>query len=269
MRVKSFFKPFFLASVTLTLLIMLPNSLSAQVALAKKNVDTVRIEQIDHTAKMFVESARPLASAALELANKHGWQINYEDPAFLDTQDLQDVTAFVSRIPNPERRVLYPRGGTLETEFPLSDGKPENPAVILQSLIEEHHKKGNPGVFRLKQNGAVLTIIPTAVKDKKGELVTEKPLMGTHISVLIHDGTLEDIVHAITEAVTQTTGTRVGLFDAPINFFFQTKVRLKTSSGTAHDLLQSALDASGYELAWQLRCEPNFCGLNVFFVTKK
>ena len=112
MQVNRFLNRFWL--LIAAFLMMLPESGEAQVALAKKNVDTARIEQIDHKARIFVESARPLASAALELANKYGWQINYEDPYFLDTQDLQDVTAFVSRIPNPEKRVLFPRGGTLE-----------------------------------------------------------------------------------------------------------------------------------------------------------
>lgn len=249
--------------------ITLSSPVIAQVKLAEKNVETARIENIDNKARIVVESGRPLASAALELATQYGWQINYEDPPFLDPQDLQDVTAMVSRTPNPEHRVLFPKGGTLEAEFPLSAGKPENPAHILQSLIEAHHQKGNPGLFRLEQRGSVFTIVPTGVKDKRGQLIDQKSLMDTHISLAIQEGTLEIMVNAITAAVTQTSGTKVGVFTAPINFFYQTKVRLNTNSGTARDLLQSTLDASGAKLAWQLRCDPILCGLNVFFVPGK
>jgi hypothetical protein len=248
---------------------MLSKPVIAQVALAEKNVDTTRIEQIDHKARIFVESGRPLASAALELATKYGWQINYEDPPFLDIQDLHDVTALVSRDPFPKHRDIVPKGGTLEAEFSLSDGKPENPAAILQSLIEAHHQKGNPGLFRLKQSGSVLTIIPTAVKNKKGQLVAQKSLMGTRVSLPIQEGTMMEIATAIMQAVTKSSGTRVGLFTVPLNFFHQTKVRLNTPSGTARDLLQNTLDASGWKLAWQLRCDPILCGLSAFFVPSK
>jgi len=45
----------------------------------------------------------------------------YEDPHFLHAQYLQDVTAFVSLLPNHQKRVPFAVSITLKAQFPLSD----------------------------------------------------------------------------------------------------------------------------------------------------
>ncbi|HVN77555.1 MAG TPA: hypothetical protein VMW38_01025, partial [Terriglobia bacterium] len=130
-------------------------------------------------------------------------------------------------------------------------------------------------------------IIATGAKNKKGQFIDVKPPLDHFISLTFQGGTLDAFVKAIAQAVTQKCDFKLITGMVPINLFLQTSVRVPSmrgtprdfnttdtiqvtsTSGTARDLLQNALDATGRKLAWQLLCEPGLCALNVHPVALK
>jgi hypothetical protein len=200
-----------------------------------------------------------------------GWQINYEDPAFLDINDLVDVTALVSRGPSPARRSIISRGGTLDVQAPLVQGRPDA-TQVLNSLIQAHYGKGNPGVFRVHRRGDVFYIIATGVKGRTGQLRNIQPALDTHVTVPVSKGTLLELVSALFKEL-QLSNSKLGLGIVPRNFFAQTQIQLgpEKRTGTARDVLQNILDASGRKLAWRTGCasDTEDCALHIHFITIK
>jgi hypothetical protein len=248
---------------------LLLSPLIAQIELAKENLDSARIEHFGNMATLTINSGRPLASASLALENKYGLQINYEDPPFLDVQDLHDVTDLVSRSPSPNRRVIVPKGGVLDLKFPISAGMPENPADLLRSLLEAHNQKMNPGIFHIIQHGSTYTIAPQGVQNKKNEFVSQKSPLDTRIDLPILEGNLITIIKMITQKVTISSGVNIVIGMVPDNLFSQTSASLGNYSGTARDLLQSAIDSTGRKMAWRLLCDADGCAFNVHQVSVK
>ena len=77
---------------------------------------------------------------------------------------------------------------------------------------------------------------------------------------------IDAIVEAITQAVSQTSKSKLAPGMDPLNLFRQKKIRVNTTSGVARDLLQNTLDATGRKLAWQLFCGVEMCFLNIHIV---
>jgi hypothetical protein len=241
------------------------------VPVATRNPFTAKLEYALDKVKIIVESPRPLSDAADLFEHKYGWKINYEDPAFLDTNDLVDITALVSRVPSPARRSIISRGGTLEVQAPLVQGKPDA-AQVLSSLIETHNGRGNPGLFRLHRRGDVFYIIATGVKTPTGQLRNIQPALDTNIALPISNGTLLEVVSAVFKEL-QLSNAKVGLGLFPYNFFNQTQIQLAPEklTGPAREILQNILDASGRKLAWRTGCasDNEQCTLHIHFVMIK
>src|SRR6266850_1436693 len=81
-----------------------------------------------------VNSGRPVAEAAWELEKKYGWVITYEDPIYVNSGEIVDVTTQVRRDldhykPGEAPRVFVPKGGELSISFNVNSdtGRPVEP----------------------------------------------------------------------------------------------------------------------------------------------
>ena len=88
------------------------------IAAAAQSPQSGQIIRSGQEAKLTVDSPRPLDSAAITLAQEFGIVMNAEDPQYLYSGDFKDVTAEVSRVPNPRRRILVPKGGKARGAVP-------------------------------------------------------------------------------------------------------------------------------------------------------
>jgi hypothetical protein len=85
-----------------------------------------------------VQDPRPVAKAILELEDRYGWRITYEDPPYMHCSDFTDATDIpwpgvpvqsMSQLQSLQResgarpRDLAPKGGSLT--FTLPSGEPE------------------------------------------------------------------------------------------------------------------------------------------------
>jgi hypothetical protein len=141
--------------------------------------------------RISVEDPRPLRAAVRELELALGYPMNYEDPAYTD-DDVEDQTHRSYRGPG---RLLLPRKGRIDVAVPSST---QVPAKTIQSLIEDHLKRKNPGLFALRPGGPPYTVAPA-----------HNALLDTIISVEPGETTFMGAVLAIAESLTQATGIKV------------------------------------------------------------
>lgn len=141
--------------------------------------------------RITVDEPRPLRAAVRELELALGYPINYEDPAYTD-DDVEDQTHRSYRGPG---RLLLPRKGRIDVAVPSST---QVPAKTIQSLIDDHLKRKNPGLFALRPGGPPYTVAPA-----------HNALLDTIISVEPGETTFMGAVLAIAESLTQAAGVKV------------------------------------------------------------
>lgn len=103
--------------------------------------------------KVSVTDPRPLWAGVRQLEQKYGLQVNYEDPKYSDT-DIVDRSAASYSGP---AHVWIPRVGHIEIVF----GGRETQLEMIESLIQDHHKRNNAGRFQLRNVGTVLSVVPS------------------------------------------------------------------------------------------------------------
>ena len=121
-------------------------------------------QQQNETATISVTDPRPLARAIETLEAHYGWVITYEDPRFVFPGDIEDVTLSVRRDGRTAPKVLIPRGGEFNFQYPTARGAAPNESRLLQQLLNEYHLTGHPGVFRLAQTDGVFTLFRTKAR---------------------------------------------------------------------------------------------------------
>jgi hypothetical protein len=133
-----------------------------------QNPELGRIERSGNEATLIVDSPRPVDSAASTLAAEFGIRVNVEDPTYIFSDDVRDVTASVSRDAKIPRPVLVPKGGHLEVHLTLGpDGMPTNTPGLLRSLVDAANAQF-PFQYRLDVDANWFTIVPTHTRDLLG-----------------------------------------------------------------------------------------------------
>jgi hypothetical protein len=157
--------------------------------------------------ELIVEDPRPLVTAIRTLEAKYGWQINYEDPPYNDPKDLVDRTHPNYRGPH---RAIYPRDGRIEIHYFVSPttGKPESSAKLLEMLVDDHARRGNPGRFQVKVFDGLDSVIPM-----------QGSILDTPITLEEKERTYGETLHAILQELSRVANTRVsGPAMTPVTF---------------------------------------------------
>jgi hypothetical protein len=168
-----------------------------------------RVEISSHEAVLTVDSPRPVDSVAKTLAQRYGIVINSEDPAYLYSGDMKDVTAETVRTMRPGLRVLVPKGGHLEVRFPVTpEGSPQDLRGLLQAVIDAANAQF-PFAYRLDLDGGAYTFIPTTTRDAQGRVIGLPALLDRKITIPL--GTRSIIEHAnlMTDALSAQTGFQI------------------------------------------------------------
>jgi hypothetical protein len=156
--------------------------LCAGAALAQTS-EVGRVERDGREAVLTVEGPRPLDLAAMTIVREFGIPVSCEDPPYVYKDDVKDVTAAVSRVPNLPRRVLIPKGGRLEVRFALrEDGSPEDIRGLLQALVDQADARF-PWAYRLDADRGSFTLVPMKTRDAAGNVVAATPLMDRRVTI--------------------------------------------------------------------------------------
>src|SRR5258708_25860388 len=158
---------------SILLCVLIPAAVYAQ------EPELVRMELTRYTGTLTLDAPRPLDSAAKTLAQHYGIIINSEDPEYLYSDDIKDVTPEVVRTPRPGLRVFIPKGGRLEAEFAVNaDGRPQDAHRLLRTIVDAANAHF-PFAYQLALDGDTFTFVPTKTRDLQGRIVDKPALLDT------------------------------------------------------------------------------------------
>ena len=183
--------------------------LLATASLWAQDPELGRIEIGQYGGTLTVDSGRPFDSAAKTLARRYGILINSEDPEYLYSNDMKDVTAEVARRIRPGMRVFVPNGGRLEVRFPVQpDGSPQDVRGMLQAVVDAANAQF-PFAYRLEVGRDAYTFVPTTTRDVQGRVVSVPALLDRKVT--IRPGVRSIIEHAklMTDSLAVETGFNV------------------------------------------------------------
>lgn len=217
-----------------------------------------------------INSPRPVAKAIEELMDKYGYVITYEDPPYVYSGDLNDVTQQyrkdVKRFP-PESapRLWVPMGGALQVQLP-SDTKPTEQDIqhTLQQLVQSQLDAGQGGGhFVVEEDGSTFHVVPTEVRDVNGNWQNVTSILATPISLANEIRTEDGTIKAVCDAVSAKTGVRLNpVIDSGVVMglvqFGSTPRRysLAAQNEPASSVLMRVFQLMGEKRTWLLYYDP-------------
>jgi hypothetical protein len=234
---------------------------------------TNRLEINADRLDIFVDGPRPVAEAVGLLARQFPYVVTYEDPIFEYSDDLRDVKrdargeAASESVP----RILVPKGSRFSIDYPLSSKTGEPPiTTLLQSVLNASDSSGSGARFRIEQGENVFHIVPTSVRNAVGTWTAVKSILDAPITIRRQESSGSQMLSAICAAVTNATGVRVGIGDAPLNVTMNYRGVLESNGERARDVLIRTLHSIDERFSWLLLYGPSsndrMYYLNVFQV---
>ncbi len=235
-----------------------------------------------------VDEPRPLARAADLLQRKLGVGISYEDPPWIYQGDLVEAANLPSNLEikktSPRFHATVPAVGSLDLSLPfnVASHSISIPAIsVLQDLLSEHVRRGNPGEFKVLTLGGDFSIVPFVARDKVGNsLAVRSPLdFAVSFPNAARDGNAA--LKTLCEAITEASGMRTSANGVP-KLFFTTTVSLNATNEPARDVLVRLLRTLTWpdprqnvvpipKLSWRLLYDPEAQAyfLNIGLVLKE
>jgi hypothetical protein len=205
-----------------------------------------------------VNDPRPVAAAIFQLIKEYPTVISYEDPRYVYSEDIQDVTDRV----RPNRsgpRILVPKGGPLSVTYEVNaNGKqPLSYANVLGAVLEAARVNPSGGRFAVRQQGEMFHVIPTQVRDDSGKWVQATSILDTPISLYVEQQQYSQLMKAILSEVSKANGVRVGLNDSQFTGEFMRHTgRVDATNQTARDVLMTTLHAISNRFTYGLLYDP-------------
>ncbi|HKX32561.1 MAG TPA: hypothetical protein VJ302_33050 [Blastocatellia bacterium] len=236
--------------------------------------------QTTSEVKLSVEDPRPVAQAILILEDRYGWVVTYEDPRYSHDSEISDVTLKVRRDldkykPGEAPKVFIPKGGALEFTYGVatSTNLPNDPAIVLQKLLDAQTASDHGGRFRIESSGKIMHVIPTAIKNRKGQLVPQESVLDMRISLPAKERTVVQKLEDVCAALSQATQVRVELGTIPESWFSRHRDSQGAVRQRARDILIDTFKTLdfGTNLSWRLLYGPrsNRYSLNIHLVSKR
>lgn len=244
----------------ITVLLLLVSAVQAQVER--------QIERVD----LYIDSGRPVAEAIESLAQRYPTVITYEDPRYEYRDEIKDVTEAVrnplnQRARTSGHRVLVPSGGSLQLSYDafVDTGEPVDLVGTLQRILEANESRASGGRFRILESGKVFHVVPMEIRDVNGVWVRQASVLDTRITLSAQNLQGDQMLNAIVDAITDSTGIEIGLGLDSINLYAKYQGRLEASNEIARDVLLRTLHSISDRLTWRLLYGPDVksYGLNV------
>jgi hypothetical protein len=184
-------------------------------------ISTADASAVQSDVKLSVKDGRPVAAAVQELISRYGYVITYEDPRYVFSGDLQDVTTQVRRDldqfpPGQAPKVIVPADASLTIHVPSSSTiSSKDMAIVLEQLMKAQSISGRGGHFRVERHGEIFHVLPTEVRDRKGIWAPQASIFDVPISLPMKGRNKDDMLETICEAVSAAAHVKVG-FGGPV-----------------------------------------------------
>jgi hypothetical protein len=162
-----------------------------------------------------VQGPRPVADAIQLLISKYGYPISYEDPHYVFTGDVEDVTAKVRRdldkySPGQAPKVFSRRSAQLQLRLPEDQRLSEDAiASLLKEIVRSNATGDHDGRFKVLQVGAAFHVIPSEVKDSNGHWSVTGSILDAPISLPAQQRSRDQMLSAIVAAVASKSNVSI------------------------------------------------------------
>jgi hypothetical protein len=202
------------------------------------------------TATVKADAPRPLQQAITAMREEYGWVVSYEDPPYQSNYDVTDMRNPKYRAAHPNTPVvLGPAGRGFQSTYPEVPDMWSSPATeeqVLEKVVSDYNKSGNPGNFVVRRlpDGS-FDIVGDSVHDDNGVDVRVMPVLDTPVDVPQGTRTLSGTINAILHALSAKTGYQMGIAIGPMAFLTSPAATLALGGQTvpARDLLMQATGA--------------------------
>ena len=220
---------------------------------------TVRAAAPDATMKLTADAARPLGAAAEGVQQRYGIAVTYEDPIWVYSGDLKASPHKVESVKGVAGKpLIIPAGSRYEVELiPSATAPLLTPMAVLDAVLQQHEATGQPGRFRVQQDGQVYHLIPDQVKNTKGQWTVAMPILDTPITLASATRDGATTLRLICDEVSASTGQKILIGLVPLNLLSPTQITLGGATTPARDLLTNLVSALPHPTSWRLAWEPN------------
>ena len=184
----------------LTILLVLAANMAGNLAYSQSG-------QLSLPSSIDIDDPRPVGKAVETLVARYGYVITYEDPRHTYEGDLQDVTTLVRSDldkypPGRATKVMVPRGGSITLELPQSaSANTQTIAFALAQLMRAQSSRGEGGHFVVVQEADVFHVVPTEVRDRNGNWISQGSILDVLISFPKEARSEAEMIDAIVKAV--------------------------------------------------------------------
>jgi len=198
-----------------------------------------------------VDDPRPVAKAMALLSRRLGWNITYEDPVYVNADDLLVLTKGGKRSSIPRwGRVRLPDEAVMATAQ-------ENPVAFLGSVIAtEEMSRGRVKRFKVLRSESMFHVVPDQVLDAAGRWQTAVPIFDTTITISHPAVSLNEFLEILCENLSAVSPTKVITATIPRGPAAQTMLPAQERTARARTLLVEALSRTELPLKWLLMYDP-------------
>jgi hypothetical protein len=218
------------------------------------------VERDGTSAWVNANGPRPLAQAVDALEDEYGWLgwlIDYEDSPYESKYDLVDDTAPQWRMAHPDSKgVTRPSGGHFESwysEVPGTRWSPEEIEKVLNKVVTDYNRSGNPGKFVVRREERNrYAIVGTAIRDNAGHEKLVAAILDTPISLTREERRADLTFQLICERLSAKLGIKAAYGDGADNLAIQSKVTVGGENLPARTLLLQTVDHMNGIRIWRL-----------------
>lgn len=200
-----------------------------------------RVERNGDQATLIVDSPRPVDAAATTLAREYAIRVNVEDPLYPYKTNL--------------------KGGHLEVRYAvLSDGRPRDIPTLIQAIADTANKQWHFS-YRVDRDGDWYSIIPTRIRDERGNEVDVTPLLDRRVTIPYGVRRIHETATLMADALSAQTGRRIACCQSFVGGYpwGMESIAFESHNEPARSILRKLFIAGGGQQNrdyWLQRCDP-------------
>jgi hypothetical protein len=180
-----------------------------------------------------VSEGRPLSKLALELTQRYGYLVTYEEAPY-DSTALRTVL-IVFHVPDASQ-VQALAAANLRIPFGLPD--------VLMPLLKEYSQSGNPGKFAVMFEGGYAHIVPTA-RVVGGKLEEFAPVLNTTVTLTSRGHSCNEALDALFNQIATVRGVCVVKAMVPVGALLRHECSIVANTIPAREVLKGILEQLG------------------------
>jgi hypothetical protein len=206
-----------------------------------------------------VDDPRPVSKALDALSQRLQILVTYEDPQYVYSGDIRDVTREVRKDGNLQKKVLVPAGGSLDVrdiDQPLKRDS-QSSASAIERILSTHNLSSGEQQFRVEQSAGRFHVVPAHLRDRSGRWIETSSILDVMIKMPAAERSAFQTLEEICAHLSKAVGLSVVVGNVPINLFSQTTVNVSANDTTARSAVERTLDATRPNLTWKLFFAPD------------